>query len=150
MNRSGSSHVDDERPGGAGDVAADDGNAGSRSQSCQTVDERINARNGHPRRQHERQKGDTRRRAHGRKIAQIDGERLVTDIGRSDERLVEVYALDLRIGSQNLEQVSFGFDDRRVIPDADNNERRRWWDSLRIRAMNARALRPSPTVCANP
>ncbi len=46
VNRSGYCNVDDERPGGAGDVAADDGNAGARGQRGHAVDERIDARHG--------------------------------------------------------------------------------------------------------
>ena len=139
MNRSGNSNVDDERPGGAGDIAADDGNAGSRGQGGHAVDERIDARDGQSRRQHERQKGNARRRAHRRKVAQIHGERLVADVGRADERLVEVYALDLAIGSQNFEPVSLGLDDRRIIADADDDERRGGGIRCRMRSMSARS-----------
>jgi len=46
----------------------------------------------------------------------------VADVGRADERLVEVYAFDLAIGSQNFEPVSLGLDHCRVIADTDNDE----------------------------
>ncbi len=122
MNRSSHCNVDDERPGGAGDIAADDGNAGARGQRSHPVDERIDARHGECRRQHERQKRDARRGAHGRQIAQIHRERLVADVCRADERLIEVYAFDLTIGSENFERVPLGRNDRRIVADAHHHE----------------------------
>ena len=139
MNRSGNGDVDDERPGGAGDIAADDGNAGSGGQYGHAVDERIDARDGQSRRQHERQKGNARRRAHRRKVAQIDGERLVADVGCADERLIEVYAFDLAIGSQNFEPVALGLYDCSIVANADNHEWRRRWDA-ETNALDERAL----------
>ncbi len=46
----------------------------------------------------------------------------MADVGRADERLIEVYALDQAIGSQNFERVPLGLDHRRVVADADNDE----------------------------
>ncbi len=76
-------------------------------QRGHAVDERVYARHGQGRRQHERQKRDARRRAHGREVAQIHRERLVADVCRADKRLIEVYAFDLAIGSENFERVPF-------------------------------------------
>ena len=49
----------------------------------------------------------------------------MADIGRADERLIEVHALDLAVGSDDFERIPLGFDHRRVIADTDDDKRRR-------------------------
>jgi hypothetical protein len=44
----------------------------------------------------------------------------VADVGRADERPIEVYAFDQTIGSQNFERVPLGRDHRRVVTDIYN------------------------------
>ena len=94
------------------------------SRSASTLD------NGECRRQHERQKCDAWRSAHGRQIAQIDRERLVADVCRADERPIEVYAFDLTIGSDDFERVPLGLHDRRVVADSHDHESGRRGEAL--------------------
>ena len=51
----------------------------------------------------------------------------MADVGCADERLIEVYVLDLAIGSQYFEPVPFRFYDCGIIADPDNDEWRRRW-----------------------
>ena len=43
-------------------------------------------------------------RAHGGDVADVDGERLVADVGGRREAAVEVHALDERVGGQHLQR----------------------------------------------
>ena len=71
-------------------------------------------------RQRQRQQRQARRGAHGRDVADVDGQRLVADVARRAEAAIEVHALDQRVGGQDLERAAFGRRHRRVVADADD------------------------------
>ena len=52
----------------------------------------------------------------------------MADVASTDKRLIEVYAFDLTVGSQDFEAVPVGLNDRRVIADADNNKPWGGWE----------------------
>ena len=61
--------------------------------------------------------------AHGRDVADVDGQRLVADVLKGGEAAVEVHALDQRVGRQHLERAALRLDDRGIVADADDQGR---------------------------
>ena len=67
----------------------------------------------------QRQRREPRRRAHGGKVAQVDGQRPMADRLGRDESAVEVDALDAGVGRDHLERVSLRAHHRRIVAGAD-------------------------------
>ena len=74
---------------------------------------------------HEREQREPRRRTHGGDVADVDGERLVADVGGRREAPIEVHALDERVGRQHLQRAAIDDRHRRIVADADDERARR-------------------------
>jgi len=61
------------------------------------------------------------RRAHGRQIAQRDGERLVSDRAWTHPGSTEVHVFDERVGADDGQRAAIGFEDRRIVTDAERD-----------------------------
>ena len=64
-------------------------------------------------------------RTHGGDVADVDGERLVADVGGRREAPVEVHALDKRVGGQHLQRPAIDHRHGRIVADADDERWRR-------------------------
>ena len=71
----------------------------------------------------ERQQHGARRRPHRGKVAQIDGERAVADRIRRHKPMVEVDALDLRVGREHVERTALRLDHRPIVTRPDDHPR---------------------------
>ncbi len=93
--------------------------------SQQAVEQPVDVGERQRRREDQRQQREPRRRAHGGDVADVDGERLVADVGGRREAAVEVHAFDERVGRQHLQRAAI--DDRhgRIVADADDERGRR-------------------------
>ena len=122
--------ADDQRSGRGGDVAADQRRVVAGGPCQERVDNLVDIGDEPSGRQRQREQGAPRRGAHGRQIAQVDGERLVPDIGRRAVGAVEVHAFDQRVGGQDRERAAVRLDDRRVVSDAGHHLRAARGDPL--------------------
>ena len=61
----------------------------------------------------------------------------MADVCRADKRLIEVYAFDQTIGSENFERVPFWCNDRRIVADTHNDESGCGRNRARIRSISA-------------
>ena len=115
--------VECERPGRLRDVAADQRDAVRRGERQQTVEQLLERGDVQGRRQREREQRGVRRCAHRRQIAQVDGQRAMSDRIGGHEAAIEVDAVHLRVGGQDVERASLRLDDRRVVAWTDDDPR---------------------------
>ena len=103
------------------------------------ADERIDVGDEAGRGQRQREQRVPRRGAHRRQVAQVDGERLVANIGGRTEGPIEVDPLDQRIGGDDRQRAAVGLDHRGVVADRDGDPRRGLW-YLGVNAIDEGAL----------
>ena len=109
------SHVHDQRSGRTRDVAADQAHAVRCRQRQNAVEHPVDDDHFERVRQHEREQRGARRRAHRRQIAQVHRQRAVPDRVGRHEAPVEMNALDLHVGREDLERAALRFDHRRIV-----------------------------------
>jgi hypothetical protein len=103
------------QPGGSCDVASNESNSVPGRKREQPVEHRVEEPRGQIVRQHERQQRSAGRCAHGCEIAQIDGQRAMPDrVGRY-EPPIEMDALDLRVGGEDVKCATLRLDNRRIV-----------------------------------
>ena len=111
--------VEDERPRRARDVAAGQRDVGRGGELGQAVEQAVHVFDERVGRQHEREQREPRGAAHRRHVADVDGERLVPDVGWRGEASIEVDPFDERVRRQHLQRTPIRRRDRRIVSDAD-------------------------------
>jgi len=73
----------------------------------------------------EREQSEARRGAHRRQVAEVDGQRAMTDCVWRRESTIEVNPFNDRVDGQHLNLIAHRFDNRRIVADTDQHPRRR-------------------------
>ena len=144
-DRSDHGDVDDQRSRRSRDVAAGERHVRGVGQRQQAVEQAIDIADRGPIGEHEREEREAGRAAHRRNVAQVDGERLVADVGVRGEAAVEVHALDERVGREHLQRASIRHRDGRIVADRDN-ERGGWRRQAAPDALDETPLADAPRL----
>ena len=93
----------------------------TRGERREAANHRVEVGDGERRRKRERQEAEPRGCSHRGQVAEVDGQRAVSDGGGRRERAVEVHAFNQRVDTQDLELVPLRLHHRRIVADADRH-----------------------------
>ena len=96
----------------------------------EAVQERVEICEGQVSREHQAEQRDAWRGAHGRQVAQVHGQGLVTHGLHGRPVTSEVHAFNQAVGGHDLLHAPFGLQHRRIVSDAEAHERWHWAEPL--------------------